>query len=156
MKELVGIFRGLGYFNIHTYIQSGNVIFRSKTKCSNKTVAEIGSIIMENHGFEPKVLLLEASELETAQANNPFQVIEGKALHFYFLDSKPENPDIQRLIKVKSVSEEFKLDGSVFYLHAPDGIGRSKLAAAVKQCLGVAVTAGNWNTVNKLISMVEA
>ncbi len=41
-----------------------------------------------------------------------------------------------------------------FYLHAPDGIGRSKLAAAVEQCLGVATTARNWRTTRKLIDMV--
>ena len=125
MNELVGIFEGMGYSNISTYIQSGNVVFRSEMKCSNRTATEIGLKIMESHGFKPKVLLLDVSELKAAMANNPFKAAERKSLHFYFLDSKPENPDIQRLMRAKSLSEEFKLDGSVFYLHAPDGIGRS-------------------------------
>ncbi|MGD8940251.1 MAG: hypothetical protein PVJ72_12780, partial [Gammaproteobacteria bacterium] len=61
----------------------------------------------------------------------------------------------EKLIAVKSKSEEFKLHKNVFYLYAPDGIGRSKLAAKVEQCMGLPVTARNWNTVNKLISMVK-
>ncbi len=47
------------------------------------------------------------------------------------------------------------LSDNVFYLYAPDGIGRSKLAAVVEKVLGVPITARNWNTVNTLISMAE-
>ena len=61
---------------------------------------------------------------------------------------------MQRLAIAKAASEKFKLEERIFYLHAPDGIGRSKLAAAVEQSLGVVVTARNLNTVNRLISMV--
>jgi len=156
MKDLTGILECMGYSDVSTYIQSGNAVFRSKTKCSNKTAIEIGSKIMESHGFTPKILLLEVSELKDAIENNPFRAEDGKGLHFFFLEAKPNNPDLTKLMNLKSASEEFKLDGSVFYLLAPDGIGHSKLAAAVEKSMGVAATARNWNTVNKLISMVGA
>ncbi len=156
MQDLAGVLEDMGYADVSTYIQSGNAVFRSKTKCSNKTAIEIGSRIMESHGFKPKILLLEGSELKAAIENNPFGAKEGKELHFYFLEAKPKNPDITKLTNLKSVTEDFKLDGSVFYLLAPDGIGRSKLAAAVERSMGVAATVRNWNTVNKLISMVGA
>jgi uncharacterized protein (DUF1697 family) len=58
-------------------------------------------------------------------------------------------------MSAKSKSEEFKLNKNIFYLYAPDGVGRSKLAAKVEQALGVSVTARNWNTVSKLIAMVK-
>ena len=156
MKDLAGVLEDMGYTDVSTYIQSGNAVFQSKTKCSKKTAIEIGSRIMESHGFRPEILLLEVSELKAAIENNPFRAKEGKGLHFYFLEAKPNNPDITRLANLKSVTEDFKLDGSVLYLLAPDGIGRSKLAAAVERTMGVAATARNWNTVNKLISMAKA
>ena len=99
--------------------------------------------------------MLQIGELQTAIKNNPFSVHEGKTLHFYFLSAKPENPDLTKLAKLKSPTEDFKLDNKVFYLLAPDGIGRSRLAAAVEQNLSVKVTARNLNTVNKLTLLAK-
>jgi uncharacterized protein (DUF1697 family) len=101
------------------------------------------------------VLLLKVSELEDAIENNPFKTLEGKTLHFFFLESTPVKPDIDGLSNIKTNSEEFNLNKNIFYLYAPDGIGRSKLAAKVEHALGVPVTARNWNTVSKLIAMVK-
>jgi uncharacterized protein (DUF1697 family) len=155
MKDLVEILEGMGCEKVKTYIQSGNVVFRSKKKQANKIAGEISSKISESHGFEPKVLLLEISELHDAIENNPFKTEDGKALHFFFLNFHPNNPDLERLMALKAKSEEFKLHKKVFYLYAPDGVGRSKLAAKVEQCMGIPVTARNWNTVSKLIFLVE-
>jgi uncharacterized protein (DUF1697 family) len=110
--------------------------------------------ILERYGFEPNVFLLELSELQEAIEQNPFNTEEGKALHFFFLESHPKHPDLDRLMTVKSTSEEFTLHKKAFYLYAPDGIGRSKLAAKVEQCMGIPVTARNWNTISKLLAMV--
>jgi uncharacterized protein (DUF1697 family) len=155
MKDLVATLEGMGCKKVQTYIQSGNVVFQSKNKQTNKIAREIGSNIMESHGFEPKVLLLEKAELQDAIENNPFDTDDGKALHFFFLDSSTKDPGLEKLMAVKSTSEEFKLHKSIFYLYAPDGVGRSKLAAKVEHSLGVPVTARNWNTVSKLLSMIQ-
>ncbi len=155
MKDLVGILEGMGFEDVSSYIQSGNVVFRSKNKCSHKTATEIGAKIQVSHGFEPKVLLLQESELEAAIENNPFDNSEGKFLHFFFLDSVPKEPDLDSLKAVKSKTEKYELINKVFYLYAPDGIGRSKLAAKVEKAMGVPGTGRNWNTVNKLVSMVR-
>lgn len=154
MKDLISILSGMGYEDIRTYIQSGNVVFRNKEEQqAGKMAEDISSLIMENHGFKPEVLVLELSELREAIKSNPFSVDDGKALHFFFLGSEPENPDMERLFSLRSDSEEFRLCKKVFYLYAPDGIGRSKLAAKVEQSLRVPVTARNLNTVSKLFSM---
>ena len=155
MKDLKNILERMGYTGITTYIQSGNVIFQNRKKCSKTLAKEIGAKIMQHHGFEPAVIVLQIRELQTAFENNPFSVQEGKALHFYFLSAKPENPDLTKLAKLKSPTEDFVLDNKVFYLRAPDGIGRSRLAAAIEQNLSVKVTARNLNTVNKLISLAK-
>jgi uncharacterized protein (DUF1697 family) len=136
-------------------IQSGNVVFRSKRRCTRKTAGDIASAIQARHGFAPSVLLLAATDLEEAIARNPFATTDGKALHFFFLDSAPEDPELDSLARLKTGSEQFALVGTVFYLFAPDGIGRSKLATRAERVLGVPVTARNWNTVSKLWEMVR-
>jgi len=154
MKDLVQLLEKLGCEQVKTYIQSGNVVFQHKEQQANTLGTEISSQILEGHGFEPNVLLLEAADLQEAVENNPFNTENGKDLHFYFLASHPENPDFEKLTAVQLPSEAFTLRHKVFYLYAPDGIGRSKLAAKVERCMGVPATARNWNTVRKLVSMV--
>jgi uncharacterized protein (DUF1697 family) len=154
MKDLVALLERMGFEGVKTYIQSGNAVFRSAPIETDKTAREIRAAIQETHGFAPAVLLLEAAELQAAAANNPFQAADGKALHFFFLESLPGKPDLAGLAAVKAETERFELGGKAFYLYAPDGIGRSRLAAKVEQSLGVPVTARNWNTVSKLLSMV--
>lgn len=153
MKELVTILEASGFTSVETYIQSGNAVFRSGSAVTSKVVGGIVSRIRESRGFAPVVMIVEAADLARAIARNPFKAAEGNVLHLFFLERKPEAPDLEGLAKLKTNSEEFKLDGSVFYLHTPDGLGRSKLAANVERRLGVAATGRNWNTVNKLLEL---
>jgi len=155
MKELVEFFEAMDCKNIQTYIQSGNVVFHSRKIFNSKHTAEIGRRIREKKGFEPKILLLSPADLRAAIKHNPFPTDDGKALHFMFLESTSQQPDMDSLAAVKFHSEAFVLHGNVFYLYAPDGVGRSRLPAKMEKALGVSVTGRNWNTVAKLAAMVE-
>ena len=88
---------------------------------------------------------------------NPFPEAESepKTLHVHFLASMPKNPDFAILESIKSERERFVLKDGVLYLHAPDGIGRSKLAANAEKLLGVPATSRNWRTVRKIIDMAK-
>ena len=71
----------------------------------------------------------------------------------YFCDTKPKlNAD--KLAKYRDDTDAYKLVNKIFYLHAPKGIGRSKLVANIESCLGVSCTGRNLNTINKLKEMV--
>jgi uncharacterized protein (DUF1697 family) len=155
MKDLVATLITLGFEGIRTYIQSGNVVLKSKRKCSVKEGGSIASAVEARVGFRPEVLLLDAPEFKEAIVHNPYDTTIGKALHFFFLKSMPLAPDLPRLESLRSPSEQFTLNGKVLYLSAPDGIGRSKLGAAVERSMGTTVTARNWNTVSKLLEMIE-
>ncbi len=150
MKELVTVLEGLGLQEVKTYIQSGNAVFQSGS--TKQLAAEIGTAIRKSHGFEPKVLLLDAAALERAIKANPYPEAEHepRTLHLNFLASPPSKPDLAGLDRLKTESERYQLEGNVCYLHAPDGIGRSKLAAGMERLLGVPMTSRNWNTVCKL------
>jgi uncharacterized protein (DUF1697 family) len=157
MLELVAVLEDLGLSNIKTYIQSGNVVFQSKKINSVELSQKICDAIEKRHGFVAQVFILDVNELKNAIASNPFTEIEAEpiALHFFFLSSLPENPDLKALENIKKDSEQFRLIDKMFYLYAPEGIGRSKLAMKVEKTLRVTVTARNWRTVNKIMEMVK-
>jgi len=158
MRDLVAILQAMDLRSVQTYIQSGNVVFQTDQTSLPELAHEIGAAIGESHGFTPQVLLLRLVELETAVTRNPFPEAQTdhKTLHFYFLESVPPAPDLALLAALKTERERFQLIDKVFYLHAPDGIGRSKLAEKVEKALGVATTARNWRTVSKLMEMGTA
>jgi len=158
MSEFVRHLKALHLENIQTYIQSGNAIFRSSRKISPTLGTQIATQIERCHGFRPQVLLLRLDQLEQAIASNPFKEAEAepKTLHLFFLASTPTAPDIESLTQAQSPSERFHLTDPIFYLHTPEGMGRSKLARSVEKLLGVAVTARNWRTVLKLRALATA
>ncbi len=155
MKELSALLEGMGLRDVQTYIQSGNVVFRYDVKSKATLAAKISAAIEAQYGFAPQVLLLDAAELRKAMADNPYPEAEAdpKSLSLLFLAEAPQHPDLKSLEAIKIGSERFKLVGKVFYLHAPEGFGRSKLAARAEKLLGVAASGRNWNTVCKLAEM---
>jgi uncharacterized protein (DUF1697 family) len=155
MKDLVSIFESLGASNVKTYIQSGNVVFQSASQDMSSFSERLGIGVRERHGFKPYLLVLSLAEVEAAITNNPFPEAESEpsSLHLGFLAFAPENPDLKKLESLKKDSERFCLIGNIFYLHAPKGVGRSKLAANSEKLLGVPMTDRNWNTVFTLKEM---
>jgi uncharacterized protein (DUF1697 family) len=157
MRELKEVLAGLGLQDVATYIQSGNVVFASDETDKAALSGQIGEAVHQSHGFAPQVLLLTAEEFAQAAEANPYPEAEEepKTLHLYFLAEEPPEPDMEKLEAIKRENERFVLTDKVFYLHAPDGIGRSKLAAGVEKALGVAVTARNWRSVIKIMEMTK-
>jgi uncharacterized protein (DUF1697 family) len=157
MKDLVALLENTGSQNVRTYIQSGNAVFRNGEGNASLLSNKITAAIRESRGFEPRVLLLEPEKIERAVESNPFPEAESepKTLHVHFLASMPRNPDLGALESIKSDRERFALKDGVFYLHAPDGIGRSKLAANAEKLLGVSMTGRNWRTVCKVMALAK-
>ncbi|MEO0533852.1 MAG: DUF1697 domain-containing protein [Cyanobacteria bacterium P01_A01_bin.123] len=157
MGELIETLQDLDLHHIKTYIQSGNVVFQTDSANATELGNKISDVISNTHGFRPNTCLLKLDELERAIASNPFPEAEAepKTLHFYFLASVPEAPNLDALESLVKNSERFKLKEQVFYLHTPNGIGRSKLAAQVEKLLGVAATARNWRTVSQILTLAK-
>jgi len=156
MAKLRSGLEALTLQNVRTYIQSGNVVFESSSKSAASLEKRIASWVEGDFGFRPQVLLLKHGDLLAAVEKNPFPEAASapKTLHFSFLATSAAKPDNEALERVKAASERYALVDDVFYLHAPDGIGRSKLAASVEKHLGVVATARNYRTVDKLLSLV--
>ena len=155
MKDLKSLLEENGFNNVKTYIQSGNIVLSSSQISSDQIATLIKTSIETKFGFTPKVIVLTKCEFELSVKNNPYQGYKGKFVHFYFCEKPPEI-NLSKLQKFTSTTERHALAGNVFYIHAPDGIGRSKLVANIESCLGVSATGRNLNTVNKLARMIDA
>jgi uncharacterized protein (DUF1697 family) len=157
MKQLADMLLGLSCQNVQTYIQSGNVLLQHHESNSQTLSKQIAEQMEQSFGFKPQILLLTLAQFKSAAANNPFPVAESepKTLHIFFLAEPTTVLTLEPLTVIKKESESFLLVGQVLYLHAPEGIGRSKLAAKVERILAVPTTARNWNTVGKLLSLAE-
>ena len=147
MAELKASFEALGFEDVATYINSGNVVFQG----TKPDAAAIEKRIAKDFGRDVSVLLRTPKQLAAIAKGNPFPKAEGKRLHVYFLSDKPTAKAAAALDPDRSPPSEFKLSGREVYLHTPDGIGRSKLTIDYfERTLGVRATARNWNTVTKL------
>ena len=157
MEGLRRLLADLGCLNIHTYLQNGNAVFQHAVEGAAVLAERMGAAIVEGYAFRPELMILESGELAAAMASNPFPeaVTDPSTLHLVFLSSIPESPDLASLDAVRRDGERYALKGRVLYLHAPDGIGRSKLAARIERSLGVSGTSRNWRTVTKIAALVE-
>ena len=157
MKQLQDDLQSLKFVNVRTYIQSGNVVFQASERTAPPLAKKIAAKIKTQHGFQPHVLILKKQQLQKAITENPFPdaIIDPKLLHFFFLAAPPSCPDIAAIDKAKAPTETYHLSDGVFYLSAPNGIGRSKLAAGVEKYMGVVTTARNYRTVAAVISLAD-
>lgn len=152
MKELSAILEGLGAVDVQTYIQSGNVVLTGDL--SNDAISDAIEVAK---GFRPLVMLLNAADFQRIAKVNPYPeaTSEGKSLHIWFLTAPAHFDDVTAQALAKD-NERFHVTERAVYLHAPDGIGRSKLAEKLERLAGVPTTARNWNTIAKLLEMLDA
>lgn len=155
MAELRKDLESLGFGNVRTLIQSGNAVFESAARTPPLLASRIAAGIEKRHGFRPEVVVLRSSDLRTAIDSNPFPdaVSQPQSLHFFFLSGPAAKPDLEGIARARAPSESCSLTPGVFYLHAPDGTGRSALAAKAEKLLGVPATARNFRTVDRLWRM---
>jgi len=154
MEELRKLLEKNGFSSVRTYIQTGNVLFEDSKRSATALGKRLEGIISEHFGFESRVVVLSAKDLQRAAAQNPYSAAEKdpKSLHLFFLSEKPRAPDLEALKKLKAPGEDFVLKDRVFYFRA-DAFGVSKVPPRVERALGVAATARNWRTVTKLLEL---
>jgi uncharacterized protein (DUF1697 family) len=156
MAKLRALLESLGYSDVTTYIQSGNIVLDGKERTSAALVPKIEAAIAGNFGLTIDVVVRTARELTTAIESNPFlrRVSDRTKLHVAFLNKAPDRSRVDSLDPSRFIPDEFAVGAREVYLHCPDGLGRSKLAAALVAKLAPAPsTVRNWNTVTKLAEL---
>jgi uncharacterized protein (DUF1697 family) len=156
MEQLKSLFASLGHEDVTTYIQSGNVVFRSAPGSEQKVAAALEQRIADTFAVAARVLLRTPAELETIAARNSFLERQSDLtkLHVVFLDRRPAASAVAELDPGRSPPDEFSVLGREVYLHLPNGFGRSKLTIDYFEGrLGAVATARNWRTLLKLIDL---
>jgi uncharacterized protein (DUF1697 family) len=160
MDALRELYESLGLRDAQTYVQSGNVVFRTNAKDLVRLQKRIEDGIEQSFGFRTSVVLRSSAELKDVIRRNPFAKrsgIEPNKLVVSFLAGEPGSEPKQKIVQIKVGPEEMYLDGRELYIHYAGGMGKSKLSPALlERTLKVSGTARNWNTVTKLLEMAEA
>ena len=144
--------------DVQTYVQSGNAVFRSTESKLGRTSQQIESAIETKLGFRPAVILRTTDEMRRVVARSPFagrRGIEYSKLAVIFLVDQPGAEARERLRQLKPDREQLWIDDREIHIYFPDGMGRSKLPAALDRALKGVGTGRNWNTVLKLLEMAE-
>lgn len=159
MDALCAIYKSLKLEDPCTYVQSGNVIFRTKEKNLEPLRQKIAAAIERKAGFRPEVILRTPDDFRRVIAKNPFanrsEIHPGKLL-VTFLADEPSPDAREKLLALKPDPEEMHLIGRELYIYFPNGAGQSKLPwSTLDKKLGTTGTARNWNSVLAMLEMAE-
>ncbi len=151
MAELRELLNGLGFQNVRTYIQSGNILLSSE-ESKSVICKKIKDEILTKFGYDIPVLIRTPKEWRAVIDNYPFSVENEKIVAFSFL-SKTTN---QSEIEIKGINEDqYKIDNDVVYLYCPSTFAKTKLTNnTIEKKLNVIATTRNYKTTIKLLEMV--
>ena len=179
MDVLRKIYVDLGFQNVQTYIQSGNVVFCSENSSKQDLATKITEKILETFAFDVPIIILTLHELQEIIKNNPFlvEILENNQkenlqenqeenqkdsqkdriyFHITFLSEIPEKALFDKIKENIYQKDEFLLLGKSIYLYCPDGYGNSKLTNGFFETkLKVIATTRNWKTSLELLNMAE-
>lgn len=153
MKDLKLLFEELGFCNVQTYIQSGNVIFCGREIASEVTLSEeIERAIFEKFGFEVPVILRTSEELAEILSNNPFlPKTDVSRLHVTFLNDFPKEENVEKIKNINFSPDSFCLTGKNVFINCAGNYHKTKLSNHFfENKLKVKATTRNWKTVMKL------
>jgi uncharacterized protein (DUF1697 family) len=156
MNDLRESFTALGYDDVITYIQSGNVLFSTSSRSEKAIVDAIEGQLAEDFGDSPAVLLRTVSELRRIGAASPYAKAEADPArhHVTFLATAPPKDVLKGLQLPPSGKDELVVDGREVYVHTPRGYAETKFTGTfLERRLGVVSTTRNWNSVTKLCEL---
>jgi uncharacterized protein (DUF1697 family) len=158
MNDLRSTLANLGFEEVQTYLQSGNVVLESGDRPPSDLAREVETAISGGFGLEIRVIVRGKDELAAVARSHPFLDTgsEPSRFHVVFMDGVPDAARIADLDPDRSPPDRFEVRGREIYLSYPNGQGRSKLSLDYfERVLKVAGTARNWNTVTRVLEMLN-
>lgn len=157
MDELRKLYESLGFELVQTYIQSGNVIFKTSLKDTSEIVNKIGEKIKQVFGYPVTIVLRTSDELESIVKRNPYEDKDLSKVHVSFLSENQFEYSEEVLFEAKTGEEEFQILDKEVFLFLPHGSGRTKLTNNfLERKLGVKATTRNWRTINKILDIAQS
>lgn len=155
MEDLRACFATLGFENVKTYIQSGNVIFETVETDEAILTEKIDGAI-EKKFFKTDVMVRSRKALQTAFENNPFagENFEDKLFHLVFLSEPLSDENIALLLSNNKETEQFAVRDREVYCLLRTGVADSLLGKKyIDKKLKTAATARNWRTIQKILEL---
>jgi uncharacterized protein (DUF1697 family) len=159
MSTLRAAYESLGFDNVRTYIQTGNVVFATKERTASAVAKRVEYVLARETGLHVPVLLRTAAEMQTVVGANPFVVRPGadKTVHVTFLAARPPAARVNAIDRAKFAPDEFVVNGREIYGRYPNGYGRTKMNNMFfERALATNATTRNWNTVVKLAELAAS
>jgi uncharacterized protein (DUF1697 family) len=158
MNELRASFESLGYEDVATYIQTGNVLFGTSSRSETAVAAAIEEQLDADFGDAPAVIVRTVPDLLRIGTASPYAKAGATPArhHVTFLASSPSKKASAALDLPPSGHDELVLDGREVYVYTPDGYAGTKYTGTfLERRLGVLSTTRNWNTVTKLCELAR-
>ena len=160
MEDLRSLFEKLGYSDVSSYIQSGNIFFSASPKSDDTSMAQtIEKAITTQFSFDVPVIIRSQEEMKHILAENPLlkeKGIQSEYLHVTFLQDGPSRQKISAISTLDFNPDKFVIAGREAYLYCPGGYGRTKINNTFfENRLKVKTTTRNWKTVIKLVELSE-
>ena len=157
MDRLREVCEGLGFKNVRTYVQSGNVVFEADS--SSPSLTQLEHRLADESRLPVVALLRTDKEMQKIIAGNPFLArsgIDHTKLHVTFLSDSATKEGLTKLSEISAGADEFHAIGKQIYVHCPNGYSRTKLTNnAIEKKLALKATTRNWNTVVRLYEMAS-
>lgn len=159
MVELRKMLEKLGFSEVETYIQSGNVAFNASADADNSKIeGQVEKAIESEFGYDVPVIIRTAEEIEEAIKQNPYyeEGCDIKPLHLTFLNSIPSKEALQKTTSYTFKTDKFEIIGKNVYLYCPENYHKTKLTNSFfEKNLKVKASNRNWRTVLKLNEMAK-
>ena len=160
IDALKQMYEGLGFQSVKTYIQSGNVVFKSEDSPIEELEQKIFEAISKRFILKVPVLVLEASEFKNILDRNPFLPLlkdDISKLHITFLWAHPEKHLVLGIENGTYLPDKYFILGCCIYLFCPNGYGRTKLSNNFfENKLKVKATTRNLKTLMQLVALADA
>lgn len=159
MAELRTMMAKLPYEDVETYIQSGNIVFKTNESNIRQMQQSITKEIAKTFKFEVPVLVKTIQDFEQIMNENPYTNtadIEAKRIYFSLLEKAPAQADIPNLNQDNYPNELFLITPGCVYLNCINGAGKAKLNNnIIENKLKVTATTRNYRTIMKLYDMAK-
>lgn len=158
MERLREICFALGFENVKTYINSGNVIFETKKSDDKKLAAKIEKAIENEFGLNIKVIVRTIEEIKNIIENNPFEGAfeNDKDVHVFFFDEEMPKEKAELLLSNNTENERYAVRNREIFCHLRVSVLESLMGKDyIGKKLKISATARNWRTVNKILELAN-
>lgn len=156
MADLRACFQSLGYSDVKTLLNSGNVVFSAPAAALSKAGARIEKAVEAKHGVKSRVTILTAPEVDTIVKKNPHgKVADNPSRYLITVLAEPaDRARLKPLQEQKWAPDALAIGARVAYCWCPAGALESPLAIAVAKLLKDAATTRNWATIQKIHALM--